>query len=493
MASNAPKPSAKQAGKTGFLKPGAALAPYAPRVALALGATSLPLCVFGLGAGNSLLVTLSGVALLTALGVAAVARWQGYRQRNRVQTDRALAFEDLIENMRDAVVQYGADGRLLACSKSTTAMLGCAGFELEADSLIERVHVLDRPLFMTSFAAAQKDGERKTIQVRMRRDRKDAGKVPEFIWVEIYFSPNRQPANQQERFAVTATLRDVTQRRQDEQKLREVQAAAEEASKAKNQFLAVIGHELRTPLNAIVGFSDMMANGIGGALEPVHLEYVQLISQSGHHLLEMVNMLLDKSKIDAGRFELQAERFEPEKLVAPCVQIVSKSAREKNVELDVQLGKNLPEILADERACRQILINLLSNAVKFTEAGGKVTWTMKRRGAYLAINVSDTGIGMSPEVVARLGETFFQAQSSADRHFEGTGLGVSIVKGLVDLHGGKMNVQSVPGEGTSVDVLLPINGVESTHDVDTGITSLRGEPGEAGSAETSEQKLKRLA
>lgn len=273
----------------------------------------------------------------------------------------------------------------------------------------------------------------------------------------------------------------------------EVRQVAEEASLAKNRFLAVIGHELRTPLNAIVGFSDMMANGIGGTLEPTHEEYVGLISQSGHHLLEMVNMLLDMSKIEAGGFELQAEFFEPEKLVAPCVQMVTKAAAEKSVELDVELGRYLPEIRADERACRQILLNLLSNAIKFTDAGGKVTWSMKRRGQHLAILVSDDGIGMEEAVLARLGEPFFQAQNSIDRGYEGTGLGVSIVKGLVDLHQGQMNVKSTLGRGTIVEVLLPINGPATKNDDDDAVTPLHESDAQTKPKVNSGQNYKRTA
>lgn len=489
MAKIAPQPTGRAAHKAGFEHRAWLEGAHAARLALALGTAALPLGVVGWGFSTPWLTGLSGAALLIAVGIGGLKHMHDKKR----SVGYAMAASELIENLKDGVIQFDAAGKMMLCSPAVERILGCAGYELEATGLTERVHVLDRPLFLTSFAAAQKDGVRKTIQIKLRRDESGTKGAPNFIWVELFLSPNRRLSGQISDYAITLTIADITQRKQSEQQLREVQSKAEATSQAKNQFLAVIGHELRTPLNAIVGFSDLMANGIGGTLGSAHLEYVQLISQSGHHLLEIVNMLLDKSKIDAGRFELQAERFEPEKLVGPCVQIVAKAAREKNVELDVQLGKSLPEILADERACRQILINLLSNAVKFTEAGGRVSWTMKRRGAHLAINVSDTGIGMSEDVVARLGETFFQAQNSADRHFEGTGLGISIVKGLVDLHGGSLHVQSRAGEGTSVDVLLPINGPE-TKMIDSGRgANLHEETPRLAPQRTSEPSAKRTA
>lgn len=468
MANSAPKSLAKAAFSAFQTRLRAPNDEPTARFILATGAAALPLTILGFGFSNMFLAGASGLVLCGAAGLGLAQRFANKGDQDQHNGADAAAVHTIMDNLKDGIIQFDCAGQITLRSKAVSALLGDDGLALATEELIERIHVLDRPLFMTSFAAAHKDGEAKTIQLRLRRDEAGTQVAPNFVWTEIFLSPNQSVTRDAQAFAVTATLTDISQAKTDAQLLSEVQAAAQEASDAKNQFLAVIGHELRTPLNAIVGFSDLMANGIGGDLGPTHLEYVGLISQSGHHLLEMVNMLLDKSKIDAGRFELQAERFEPEKLVAPCVQLVSKVAREKNIELDVQMGKGLPEVLADERACRQILINLLSNAVKFTENGGRVTWSMKRSGAHLAITVSDTGIGMSPEVVARLGETFFQAQTSADRNFEGTGLGISIVKGLVDLHDGTMNVQSKKGEGTSVHVMLPINGPEAKpHNVST--------------------------
>lgn len=446
----------------------------APRVALALGAAALPVGIFGTANASTPAILTASLALAAAVGMVA---WTAVSRLNKKSAPSScqLALAELVENMRDALVQFDVNGQVSLSTKSTRSLLGCEGYELSREGIFERVHILERPLFLTAFSKAQQEGNTQTIEVRMRRDTNTHAAVPEFFWVEVFLLPNRSADGAAAPFAVTATLRDVSEIRQVQSKMDEARQAAEEASLAKNRFLAVVGHELRTPLNAIVGFSDMMTNGIGGTLEPAHQEYASLISQSGHHLLEMVNMLLDMSKIEAGGFELQAEYFEPEKLVAPCVQMVTKSAAEKGVELDVELGRHLPEIRADERACRQILLNLLSNAIKFTQTGGRVTWSMKARGKKIAIRVTDTGIGMDERVLARLGEPFFQAQNSVDRGYEGTGLGISIVKGLVELHQGEIDVKSRLGEGTSVEILLPINGPETIVGDNDMVTNLAGE------------------
>jgi len=458
-------------------------------VALAVGTAMLPATIAAWASGSALMVSVSALAAAVSAGAYAYATLASVRSQ-QMQTERqAEAFEHLVEHVRDAVLQFNPAGELILASRSSGVLFGCQKYELAGAGLAERTHVLDRPLYMTAFADARHQGDERLVEVRMRRDRDQPGQVaPEFVWVEINFSPVRHGPADMGPFGVIALMRDISARKQSETRIIEAQKAAEDASLAKSQFLAVIGHELRTPLNAIVGFSDMMSSSIGGTLTPTHAEYAGLISQSGHHLLDVVNMLLDMSRIEAGKFELHAARFEPESLVGPCIRIVSKAAQEKNVEIAVELGKNLPEIIGDERACRQIMINLLSNAIKFSEPGGRVTWGMKRQGQSLSLTISDQGIGMNAEVLARLGEPFFQAQSSADRRYEGTGLGLSIVKGLVELHDGTIRVNSEPGRGTNVTIVLPINGPETRIGDDDGITKLHPEKNTAHSEQWSEPK-----
>lgn len=390
---------------------------------------------------------------------------------------QVTAYRHLIEHVQDAVIRFSSDGEMLLASRSSEKLFGCQRYELTGSGLGERLHVLDRPLYLTAFADANQGGQSRTIEVRMRRDDPhSSAATPTFIWVEVCLSPVLEGATDGLRFEVVALLRDVTERKDDEAMMAEARRVAEEASSAKSRFLATIGHELRTPLNAVVGFSEMMSSGIGGELSPTHQEYAGLIHQSGKHLLEVVRMLLDMSRLDAGKFELQTERFQLPDLIEPCFNLVGVMARERDIRLVADVSSNLPLLLADERACRQILINLLSNAVKFSQPHGTVSVSIKRQGQSLNLSVTDHGIGMAPESLARVGEPFFQVHDGLNRRYEGTGLGLSIVKGLVDLHDGTLRAMSEIGTGTTMTVLLPINGPAIKADESATVTPIRKEP-----------------
>ena len=403
--------------------------------------------------------------LVAAAAFVVVALIVGYTA-NRLNSAFAVyergqvnAYKHLVENVQDAVMRFAADGGVLFTSKSAEKLFGCHRYELSGSGLIDRIHVLDRPTYMTASSEANHDGRARTVEVRMRRDDPaEAARVPQFIWVEVALTPVIDAETNEARNEVVALLRDVTERHRQDIEMREARRTAEDASNAKSRFLATIGHELRTPLNAIVGFSEMMTSGVVGELSPAHREYADIIHRSGHHLLDVVKMLLDMSRIEAGKFELTTEAFEPQALIEPCFKMVEALARERQVTLMTDLPRLLPSIVADERACRQVLINLLSNAIKFSHEKGVVTVAIKRQGSLLNISVADRGIGMDHDAVSRIGEPFFQAQDGLARRYEGTGLGLSIVKGLVDLHQGTLRAASSPGEGTTMTVLLPLNG-----------------------------------
>ncbi|MCZ4271174.1 PAS domain-containing sensor histidine kinase [Maritalea porphyrae] len=365
------------------------------------------------------------------------------------------AFRSLVESVRDAVARYSADGRLIYLSHTSEALFGCKRYELSGSGLLDRVHVLDRPNYMKTIGDVSHKGKPKSIDVRIRCEREERS---EFVWVEVAFSAVHDRLNDDGRAEVIAIMRNISSRKQQEVDLEEAKKVAESASEAKSRFLATIGHELRTPLNAVVGFSDMMINNIGGELSPDHLEYAELIKQSGHHLLDTVSMLLDMSKLEAGKFEISTDRFDPQALVEPCFAIVKNAADKKNIELVADVGKHLPMLTADERACRQVLINLLSNAIKFSPENAKVILQIRLSGTKVALRVIDHGVGVAPEDVARLGEPFFQAQNGLNRQYEGTGLGLSIVRGLTELHGGDVLIKSKLGEGTQFSINLPIDG-----------------------------------
>ncbi|MBU1304618.1 MAG: PAS domain-containing sensor histidine kinase [Alphaproteobacteria bacterium] len=390
---------------------------------------------------------------------------------------QVTAYRHLIEHVQDAVIRFSSDGELLLASRSSEQLFGCRRYELTGSGIGERLHVLDRPLYLTAFADANQGGQARKIEVRMRRDDPHAAtSVPTFIWVEICLSPVLDNEDDSLRFEVVALLRDITERKDDEALMAEARRVAEEASSAKSRFLATIGHELRTPLNAVVGFSEMMTSGIGGDLSETHKKYAGLIHQSGKHLLEVVRMLLDMSRLDAGKFELQAERFQLQDLLEPCFSMVGMMSGERDIELVADVSPGLPAVLADERACRQILLNLLSNAVKFSHPHSIVTVSIKRQGQSINLSVTDRGVGMAPESLARVGEPFFQANNGLDRPFEGTGLGLSIVKGLLDLHDGTLRTMSEIGAGTTMTVLLPINGPAIKAEETATITPIRKEP-----------------
>ena len=426
----------------------------------------------------------SAQSMLVAAGVfvlvAAMVAFSAHRL-NRVfevyEKGQINAYKHLIEHVQDAVMRFSSEGTLLFSSRSSEKLFGCRRFELTGNGLVERIHLQDRPAYMTAFSQANADGRTRRVEIRMRRDTPDSSALaPNYVWVEASLSPVLDTEQPTERNEVVVLFRDITERRDHENEMKLARKLAEEASSAKSRFLATIGHELRTPLNAIVGFSEMMTSGVVGDLSPQHKEYATLIHQSGHHLIEVVKMLLDMSRLEAGKFELVTEAFAPESLVEPCLKIVDAMAREKSVRLMTEIPRTLPMLVADERACRQILINLLTNAVKFSHEHSVVTLAMRRQGRHLAIVVTDHGIGMGEESLSHVGEAFFQAQDGLARRYEGTGLGLSIVKGLVELHEGTLHASSSPGEGTVMTVLLPINGPETIVEETGAVTPLRRDP-----------------
>ncbi|MHA6288293.1 PAS domain-containing sensor histidine kinase, partial [Maricaulis sp. CAU 1757] len=244
---------------------------------------------------------------------------------------------------------------------------------------------------------------------------------------------------------------------------------AEEANRSKSEFLANMSHELRTPLNAINGFSEIMLREMFGPIgDERYTGYMKDILSSGQHLLELINDILDMSKIEAGKMQLQAEPTDVEELVEQCLRIVRGRAEEKRLRLRVDVT-GLPEIEVDPRAFKQVLINLVSNAVKFTPEGGQVTLRGFLSGAGVAFQVADTGIGIAAEDLPRLGRPFEQIESQHSKSFQGSGLGLALSKSLVELHGGTLTIESTLGEGTTVSIVIPISQ-DQPLDVDAAVS-----------------------
>ena len=232
--------------------------------------------------------------------------------------------------------------------------------------------------------------------------------------------------------------------------------AAEAASRVKSEFLANMSHELRTPLNAIIGFSDTMRSRLFGPMHARYEEYAALINESGQHLLNLITDILDLSKIEAGKFVLDPRPVDLTESVAACLEMMRRRAEETGISLTASLPANLPEIIADPRSVKQILLNLLSNAVKFTPAGGTVSLSVERLEGAMLVAVRDNGIGIPEKTLARIGLAFEQADNDPMRAREGTGLGLALVKSLVAQHGGRVKIESRQGAGTTVAIELPL-------------------------------------
>ncbi len=244
-------------------------------------------------------------------------------------------------------------------------------------------------------------------------------------------------------------LVDLAQKYSDEKN------RAEEANQTKSKFLANMSHELRTPLNAIIGFSEVMGSGMFGSLgSEKYAEYCHDILTSGHYLLEVINDILDMSKIEAGRMKLDMETLDLAQTLAESLRVVSGRADDKHLTLDTDIEGTVP-VQADRRAVKQIIVNLLSNAVKFTPDGGKITVRCRRRRNSVVLLIADSGIGIAPQSLARLGKPFEQVESQLTKTYHGSGLGLAIAKSLANLHGGSMKLRSTLGVGTVVCVSLP--------------------------------------
>ena len=368
-----------------------------------------------------------------------------------VEEDR---YRLLARHMSDVVSRHRKSGAVQFISPAAEAVLGTPAAGLLGHGLFDRVHVVDRPAYLTALADSAHGGEGRSVEFRLRRDGKPG--AGDFVWVEMRCRPLEQGTASADG-EVVAVMRDVTDRKMQEQALQEARAAAERADTSKSRFLATMSHELRTPLNAVIGFSEMIMQEDLLMLDAARRkEYAQLIHDSGQHLLSVVNGILDMSKMESGTFELTPEPFLPRAALINCCNLLALKARENGIDLVIRAPDDLPEITGDPRAFKQIALNLVSNAIKFTERGGTVTVSAGVEGARLLLRVADTGVGIAAEDMKRIGDPFFQAGKTYQRRHEGTGLGLSIVKSLVALHGGEMNVQSRVGEGTTVAVALPL-------------------------------------
>ncbi|MET0605707.1 MAG: HAMP domain-containing sensor histidine kinase [Beijerinckiaceae bacterium] len=361
------------------------------------------------------------------------------------------AARDVYSSLGDIVLNLDSQALVTGVRGDVGTLLGAAAETLKADGLFVRIHVGDRPMFLKSASDASRGSGARVETLRVRRGGVGDPQNECFIDVEMRFATDGD--------GCVAVLRDVSDLRAREDELALAKANAEEISSAKDRFIATISHELRTPLNAIIGFSEILgSDSLGPISDERRKEYAQIIRDSGEHLLEIVNMLLDMSKLESGKFEVTAENFDLRNLLNGVCDMMALRAAQANVELTRDFALDVTEIVSDRRACRQVLINLVNNAIKFTPQGGRVTVRAARVGGALDLVVEDSGVGIAADDLPRLGNPFFQARATYDRPYEGTGLGLSVVRRLVGLLGGAIVLESGPKAGTTITVRLPLDG-----------------------------------
>jgi PAS domain S-box-containing protein len=356
-----------------------------------------------------------------------------------------------IEAMSDGFILWDSQDRVVVCNDAIRRMDKDTYLALKPGTRFEDV--------MRTRVAAGKvpealGREEVYIQERMEHHSSAAGEpVVQHLatgqWVRIVEHRTRDGD-------IVAVRSDITALKNHEAELRSAKETAEAANIAKSQFLATMSHELRTPLNAIIGFSEVMMSQARGPLgSPKYVEYTTDINASGHHLLNLINDVLDMSRIETGHYEINPEPIQLSVLLDECIRMIRGRAGEKGVAIEAEMPKGFPMLEADRRALKQILVNLLYNAVKFTPSGGKIAAVARTDDeGGIVVSISDSGIGIAPQRLERIFEPF-QTDNAAVNRQEGTGLGLSICKRLMDLHNGAIAIDSTPQVGTTVTCRFP--------------------------------------
>lgn len=381
----------------------------------------------------------------------------------------------MADNVTDMISVHDEHGLLTFASPASGSIFGVEPEDLFANGLLKKIHISDRPLYMTALSNCRNDQHPVSVEFRVKRPL--AGNpgegepvvLTEYIWVEMRCRLV-EDGNEQAPAHIIAVTRDITSNKTQEITLLKARDEAESANIAKTRFLANMSHELRTPLNAIIGFSDVLNMELFGKIgNEKYSDYSRLINEAGIHLLSVVNNILDMSKIEVGKFSIMPEQIELSPLLGVCCDMMEPEANDAAVKIIKDFDNDIPEVMADSRALKQMLINLLSNAIKFSETGKAVTVRSSINGPYIYIDVTDQGIGIAPQDLPKLCNPFVQADNSYKREHEGVGLGLSVVKGLAQLHGGTLNIISQLGVGTTARIELPI---EHTYQTDTNDESI---------------------
>ncbi|MGQ7794040.1 PAS domain-containing sensor histidine kinase [Faunimonas sp. B44] len=399
-------------------------------------------------------------------------------EQKRMQEASRMAdirLRDAIEAISEAFVLWDANDRLVICNSKYQDLYQLSDELVRPGTHYQAISRAGKRPQITSSTPLADDAAEEAVSLEARiadgrwlqiseRRTKDGGFVS--VGTDITALKNNESQLLENERALTATVADLRQSRQKlerqaqqlvelAEKYAQEKEKAEDANRVKSEFLANVSHELRTPLNAVIGFSDMMLSGVFGALgDQKYEEYCKDIRQSGEYLLAVISDILDMARLEAGRVELDLERIELESLLADTVETCRSEADAGEIEIIERLDAKV-SFLGDRRALRQVLTNLVSNAIKFTPGGGKVLVECRRRGDNVVAIVEDTGIGIPQAALGKIGQPFEQVQSQMTRNHRGSGLGLAISRALVVLHGGDMRIESAPGVGTRVTVILP--------------------------------------
>ena len=366
----------------------------------------------------------------------------------RVSEERyALAVSGTANGLWDWNIQTGEDYQ----SPRWKEILGYEEHELENrhETFTDALHPEDHDRVMEAARAHLEERVPYDLEYRLRC------KNGSYVWIHAKGQAIWDEFGTPLRMAGSNS--DITERKAAEETIRAAMKEAENANRTKTEFLANMSHELRTPLNAIIGFSEIIKDETFGPVGSVqYRDYAGDINESGHHLLALINDILDLSKVESGTDELHEENIDISQIAKSILKLVVGLARKGNVELELDVSDDIPLLYADERKVKQILLNLLSNAIKFTPEGGKVTlkiWSRAESG--YVFQVTDTGIGIAFEDIPKAMSPFQQIDSGLARKHEGTGLGLPLTKSLVEMHGGYLDLQSKVGVGTTVTVRFP--------------------------------------
>ena len=393
--------------------------------------------------------------------------------------DENARLRDAVETISEAFVLWDKDNRLVMCNSKYQQFHGLSDDTVRPGSPYDEViAAASEPIVSKRVAVAgSNDDDSRTYEAQIEDGRwlhinerrtRDGGYVSVGTDITVLKASQQRLADSEQQLRASVAELRVSRRELEQQKQQLVDLAekyaleknrAEAANRAKSEFLANISHELRTPLNAVIGFSEVMQQGLFGPIgHPKYQEYARDILASGGYLLEVINDILDMSKIEAGRMSLDVGRVDLADIVADSMKVVSQAAAERNITLARHGPQHLP-LEADRRALKQVFLNLLSNAVKFTRDGGSVDVHLSRSRGYVKIAIRDTGIGIAEADIAKLGRPFEQVENQFSKSHQGSGLGLAISRALVELHGGTLRIMSRESQGTTVTCMLPLRPV----------------------------------